>query len=372
MWQSYRKLGEPLSPLPIHVFGANLGLPSPELRWYVERPSVSGDESLRLLAKAFFGDMQSPGAAVMLVLLIGLAAWPVVARRFPGAALLLGSMVAVNWAEYLSSGVSLVRDEWPGTSIRFLLPALVITVVVAGAFGRRHPRAGRPFLFLLWSSVFFLLVRWLPYGLSAACAGALLVLTAGTIVLCALLRWLARRPIGLGWRAAAGSLLVALALAGLDQLRGQIRADLLHAEFTNHDLTRYWVDPALIADNPAHPRTIAITSGPWKDIDNWLVLPFVGRRLQNEAFYVPVSKDGEVRHFGDPSVNVDYYRSADYESWRRRLLARGVAAVMSFSPASIELTWMETRPREFRRLVGESGEWGFFLVVNGGGRQIDQ
>src|SRR5262249_27744774 len=78
MWQSYRKLGQPLSPLPIDVFGASLGLPSPELRWYEERPSASDDESIRLLAKALFGDMQSPGAAVMLVSLIGLAAWPVI------------------------------------------------------------------------------------------------------------------------------------------------------------------------------------------------------------------------------------------------------------------------------------------------------
>src|SRR6266542_162847 len=151
MWQSYRKLGQPLSPLPVHMLGMNLGVPSPELRWYQERPGVSAGEGLRILAKAFFGDMQSPGAAVVLVSLIGLGAWPVIARRLPGAALLLGSMVAVNWAEYFSSGLSLVRHEWPGTSIRFLLPALVITVIVAGAFGRRHPRAGRAFLFLFWS-----------------------------------------------------------------------------------------------------------------------------------------------------------------------------------------------------------------------------
>src|SRR5205823_3871700 len=128
------------------------------------------------------------------------------------------------------------------------------------------------FLFLLWSSIFFLLVRWLPYGLSAACAGPLLVLMAGGISLLALLRWLAGRSIGLGWRVAVGALLIALALASLDGLRGPIRADLLRAEFTNHDLTRYWVDPALIAADPAHPRRIAVTSGPWKDIDNWLVL----------------------------------------------------------------------------------------------------
>src|SRR5262249_23737485 len=69
MWQSFRKLGHPLSPLPVHVIGMTLGVPSPELRWYVDRPRVSAGESLRLLVKAFFGDMQSPGAAVVLVVL---------------------------------------------------------------------------------------------------------------------------------------------------------------------------------------------------------------------------------------------------------------------------------------------------------------
>ena len=53
-------------------------------------------------------------------------------------------------------------------------------------------------------------------------------------------------------------------------------------------------------------------------------------------------------------------------------LARGVAAVMSFSPASVELAWMETRPGEFRRLVGENGEWGLFSVIGSGGRDIDR
>ncbi|HSD09378.1 MAG TPA: hypothetical protein VLF14_00210, partial [Candidatus Binatia bacterium] len=371
VWQSYRKLGQPLSPLPIHVFGLDLGLPSPELRWYEERPRVDAGDRLYALAKAFFGDMQSPGAAVVLASLIGIGAWPKIARRLPGPVIVLGSLVVVNWAEYFSSGFSVVRDEWPVASIRFLLPALMILVVFAGAFGGRHSRAAPALFLLICGSTFFLLVRRLPYGLSAACAGALLVLTVGVVSILAFLWWLARRPIGLGCRTVAACLLVALALVPLDGLRGRIRADLLRAEFTNHDLPRYWVEAALIADEPAQPRRIAVTSGAWKNIDNWFVLPFIGRRLQNEAFYVPVSKDGEVRHFGEPNVNVDYYRSADYASWRSQLLAGRVAMVMSFSPASIELGWMETRPGEFRRLAGENGDWGLFWVVRGSSRETD-
>ena len=81
---------------------------------------------------------------------------------------------------------------------------------------------------------------------------------SGVALLLTTLRWLGHKPIGLGWRVAAASLLIALALVGLDGLRGRIRADLLRTEFTNHDLTRYWVDPALIADDPEHPRRIAV------------------------------------------------------------------------------------------------------------------
>jgi hypothetical protein len=237
-------------------------------------------------------------------------------------------------------------------------------VVLAGAFGRYHTRAGRAFLLFLWATVFFLLIHWAPYGLSGPCARALLVLMAAVACLLIALRWLRQRPIGLAWRAAATSVLIAFALTGLDRLRGDIRADLLHLEFTNHDLTRYWVDPALIVDGPDQPRRIAVTSGPWQDIDNWLVLPFMGRALQNEALYIPVSEDGEVRHFGEPPVNAEYDRSANYESWRSRLLGRNIAVVMSFPPASIELGWMEMHPRDFRRLAGESRKWGLFSVIN--------
>src|SRR5206468_2795863 len=107
------------------------------------------------------------------------------------------------------------------------------------AFGSWRPRASRTFLFFLWGSTFFLLIRWLPYGLTRSSSIALLLLAVGMALLLTTLRWLGHKPIGLGWRVAAASLLIALALVGLDGLRGRIRADLLRTEFTNHDLTRY-------------------------------------------------------------------------------------------------------------------------------------
>jgi hypothetical protein len=39
--------------------------------------------------------------------------------------------------------------------------------------------------------------------------------------------------------------------------------------------------------------------------------------------------------------------------------------VMSFSPASVELRWMESRPDRFRRISGEDGDWGLFAIVHG-------
>jgi hypothetical protein len=362
MVEAYRRHGLPFSPLPVKLLGVTLGEAPPELVWYEEISASAGSRLFEALA----GDMQSPGFTILGFTAIAIYLLPALARRRPMAAVVIGTIMLADWAVFLSPHMSPVRQRFPGTSVRFLLPALVLGVVVAGLLPARHPRTARAFSYVVYASMAFYLVVWLPYGLTTTCATALFLSATVLLALAVSMRWIACSSLHVVGRALAGSVLVAAALGGLSVLRTVIRPDLLRGEFTNHDLTRYWVDAAIAADDPARPWRIAVTSGPSQRNDNWLVLPFIGRNLQNEAFYVPVSKSGDVGHFGGGSTNVDYDRSAEYESWWRRLLERRVDAVMSFSPASVELRWMESRPDRFRRISGEEGDWGLFAIVHGG------
>ncbi|MBZ0251726.1 MAG: hypothetical protein K8I02_00165, partial [Candidatus Methylomirabilis sp.] len=124
---------------------------------------------------------------------------------------------------------------------------------------------------------------------------------------------------------------------------------------------RYWADAAakLTADRGA--SAVAVTAGAWQDADNWLLYPFIGRRLQNRLLYVPIERPGAT-----VSLGPDYYETvadaADFGAWLARLRASGARYVVSFKPASIELAWMERRPDLFERVSGDGKQWGAYRV----------
>jgi hypothetical protein len=142
-----------------------------------------------------------------------------------------------------------------------------------------------------------------------------------------------------------------------------LRFELFRREFLIHPIHPYWLEAAAIVDPPERAHRIAVTSGPWQDLDNWVVYPFLGRAFQNHVLYVPVSGNGAVHHFGLAPLNDEYARTADLVRWEARLREQGFTEVMSFRPPSIELPWMESHPARFRRLAGETGDWGLFAIL---------
>jgi hypothetical protein len=365
-WNAYRQTGLPFSPLPVELFGERLGKPTPEMEWYMDRSDPAGHEEseIGLLKRALLEERMGPGATTMIAVAVSLAAWPFLWRRHALALVLLLSILVANWAEYYAPGLWIVRRYFTSSGVRFLLPALLLSVILSVAFCRRHPRVGHAYLLFLFGGTFFQLLLYLPYGMSASGTRALLPLIGGVCGVAAATRWISRAAAPAGARLAAVAILFAFALLGLSRLRDEVRIDLFRQEYTIHPIHPYWLDAAALVDQPDGARRIAVTSGPMQDLDNWVVYPLLGRALQNEVLYVPISRHGIVHHFGGGTRNAEYAKSGDFPSWSARLREHRVTEVMSFRPASIELAWMESHPARFRRLAGKSGDWGFFAVVN--------
>jgi hypothetical protein len=361
-WAAYRQSGLPLSPLPVELLGRPLGRPPPELAWYMDRPDTKREPSeFSLLTRALLQERMGPGATTMFAVAISVFSWPLLLRRRARAVLFVVLVIAAAWIGFFASGLSVVRHHFSTSAVRFLLVALVPGVLLSAGLCRARSRLGRAYLLYLIAGTFFQLLLYLPYGLSASGARALSILLFALGLIAAIVWSLARRPDPLG-RFVAPAALVAFALLGLNGFRDQLRFDLYRNEFVIHPVHRYWLDAARLVDSRKTRHRIAVTSGPFQDLDNWLVYPFLGRELQNDVLHVPISRDGAVRHFGAGDSNLDYARSADFASWRERLREREVTEVLSFRPASIELSWMEGSPGQFRRLAGDAGDWGLFAV----------
>jgi hypothetical protein len=116
---------------------------------------------------------------------------------------------------------------------------------------------------------------------------------------------------------------------------------------------RYWAPAAARLDDVAPGAIIAVTSGPNQNGDNWFTYFFLGARLQNRLTYLSPRADGAI-----PPRGAD---SGDRAAWLHRLAQRGVTHVVSFTPPSLEKTWMDADPQHFQRLDGDDA-WGAYLV----------
>ena len=101
------------------------------------------------------------------------------------------------------------------------------------------------------------------------------------------------------------------------------------------------------------------TAGSTQDADNWLVYPFLGSRLQNQPVYIPVTADGRIIDLARGNSRA---RAASFPAWLERLRQSGATEVVSFSPTSLELRWMEQSPDLFERRVGDGRQWGLYRL----------
>jgi hypothetical protein len=362
LWNAYRVSGAPLSPVPLSIFGLSLGRANPEIEAYLARPIPASNAAAEVdrLINALWSGYENPGAVTVVAMVLGIAACPRVLRRRPLPALVVLLAIAAGWLQYYSSGLSVVRHYWPASSVRFLMVPLVLGAALSATPFRPYDRRGRYYSWLLWIGTLFDLGLYLAHDVSGPCAvgiaGLLALLAMLSAALVGLFRYSRSKAVRVaGWIAATTLFLVVV-----DGAHDRLRGELARIGFVRGPVEPYWLDASVLVDQPSRPRRIAVTSGPWVMGDNWFVYPFLGRRLQNEVLYVPVARDGAIRHFGSPAVNAEYLLEADFSSWLKRLRRERVTHVMSFSPPSVELGWMESHPELFARLSGGAGDWGLF------------
>jgi hypothetical protein len=367
LWHAYRTTGAPLSPLPVRLFGVEVGRANPEVQPYLAR-ATSGETlaaELVRLEDALVRGYENPGIATAIAMVLGFLSWPWLLRRRIALASLILLVLVTSLLEYYSAGLSVVRQHWPASSVRFLLVPLVFGVALSVVSCRREVGFRRFYLWFLWAGALLDFGLYIAQGISPRAAVGISGLLVSAAVLGAVAVWLGRRVPSPSLRFSVFTAATSLFLVVTSAAHDRMRPELERVGFVSAPIRPYWLDAATRVDEPSRPRRIAVTSGPWVRGDNWFVYPFLGRHLQNEVLYIPSSRDGVLRHFGSAARNDEYARTADFPSWLARLRHANVTEVMSFSPASLELGWMDAHPEVFRRLVGDVGDWGLFEVDEG-------
>ena len=362
---SWQRTGAPFSPFPISLGGWVLGHATPELEWLLSRPLPPMPGVVRemeVLVRIFHPPvMRSEALGALSLVPIALAPAGLVrlGRRDRVAAALLACAAAFSGALFFAPDLAGVRAYWPISSSRFLLPFWTLAVAASVAWPRSAWRSR--YLTVLRVLASAQLAAYVGYGFSSRQWGGVAAVAVGIVAL-GLVAWMALRLRAPLARAAVVALAVIAGAVLLAALRDGLRQDFLERGFAVHKTPREWAPAVPFVDDPEDPRTIAITSGPRRTLDNWHAYPFFGRRLQNTVVYVPLAVDGRIRPFGDGAALAELERTADFDAWLGRLRALGVREVMSFAPPSLELSWMAAHPESFEPLSGDGNNWGLYRL----------
>lgn len=375
-WMVYALVldGAPLSPLDVSFWGLTLGKGGFQSHWYFDRPGLGAYKAAKELPALWalfnhpFGAGHIPdfGLLALVPALVGILALPKLFRQgAPTAAALLGLTLAAA-AFYPLPQFSTIRILWAEVDARFLLGPLAVAIALTPlAFGETGRRWARAFFWTAMAANLALdlvlslamhgprfLAEPLPALFAVVLAGlGLALLTACRGLVCSALCGL--------------TLLCALGFQPYVQWMRAHRYDLYQTGVhPYHGYPQTWIPAARAMDDPEQPRAIAVTIGPSQNAHGLFVYPLFGSRLQNRIMHVPPTRNGamlEVRELNQAATR------GDFESWLKGLRAREAEYVMSFAPASLELGWMEARPRQFERLEGEPGVWGLFVLKDDSG-----
>ncbi|MET0386129.1 MAG: hypothetical protein ABW321_09240, partial [Polyangiales bacterium] len=364
LFAAWRETGYPLSPTPISVLGVKLGVATPALEWYQDRPDVRpGDweaesEALLSMLGPIGESKESLGVMSCIPVLFAPLGFVVLLRRRLLAALLLAAAAAALLAAHFSDAMTVLRVMWPFASARYLITTIALLVPVSLAFCRRERPFELAYRLLLLSWPVFGAFYWVRYG-SPAWEGRELVIWGVLLTMLYVLcrAGLQRSP---RWGAALTVLVIGWTCSALQLRRDDTREDAYTDSEALHESPRFWSTAVPKIDEPDNPRRIAVTGGPHQANDLWLQYFFLGKRLQNELTYVTPTRDGAIAHF---APHGDLEARADYASWLARLQQRGITEVMSFAPESLELSWMNADPTHFERLDGDE-DWGLYRLVD--------
>ena len=361
-----RESGYPLSPMPISIAGVTLGEANDTISWYDQRPNLkSTRQSEMFVLKQIFrlpperNENLGAAAAIPLVLLpLGIA---VIAKSSRPTALVLSVLVLVMLAGFYSPAFRTVCLGWSVSASRFLMPLVCLAAPLSAVWCRYAPRAARVYFGFLSAAIVFhallmAMIVWAPLDARAAITAFAMATLMAAIALTARVRRLPAPA-----QLALAVLIGVASLQAANVWRERHRYEMARESTVLHFVPRYWVTAAASVDTLATPQKIAVTAGPQQNADNWFLYYFLGRRLQNELTHVPATADGRIRQLGLPH---EITAAADAGVWLKRLSDERVTHVMSFSPRSVELDWMEERPEHFQRVSGAPGRWGLFSVAS--------
>ncbi len=354
----YLTHGSPTWPLPLNFPGVPLFSGSAEWASYLARINHAADlmmpgatllEQIVYLLRWYFGFGPMSFGPACLVLAVmapaGLAyLWKTGRRGFCAFLLLL---LAGSAAGLLGSGMWKFHVSYASINAR-LISVMTAILALLGilSFERWREEARSRVLSLVLLMGATAVVIGLPEQFSTGFRALDLVLM-GTPVAAALLP--VRRLPRLAWSepvcVSAALILGCAALSLLPQIDGFMRPRQYVAAYEAHGPDRNIAPGWALCDDPATPRRIAFSTGWYKDQGyQWYWAPLLGRRLQNDLTYVPITTDGSIVEYDDPTAIT---AKAGPEAWLRRLSERRIDTLVFFPPFPPEHAWTVSRPNLF-------------------------
>ncbi|MFX0133342.1 MAG: hypothetical protein ACFFDN_06850 [Candidatus Hodarchaeota archaeon] len=363
--RNLQETGYPLD-MPVKIAGLKLGQTSKVIKWYQDRPGLPSYNlraEINALSKMFrLPTKVSPHLSIisllpLIISLIILFRMTHSNKKIP--ILMIGLIFAVLISFYYP-GFSVVRIIWAPVTGRFLLPIICPAVIISFSWCKSHSKKSDLYaLFLSFITLIHVLTLafygWAPFEIIAIFL-MILVLFILTIVIKYLTIKYSTKSIVVG----VAILSPLLLLPPLNIFRNQTRYHAALQSTVLHPIKKYWVNAARLIDTPNISHRIAVTSGPHQNADNWFMYFFMGKKLQNRLYYIPITENGNIIDFG---LDGERERNGVFSKWLSRLYKKEITYVMSFSPKSLELSWMEDKSELFKRLVGDGKSWGLYEVI---------
>ncbi len=376
--RNWLEVGNPLFPATIRLFGHDVFPGSSAVEDVLAQLGRGGWlHDLKQLGHSMaytFGTQPTPltwGPKLPVLLVVALLAPFLALRDRRRAALwcLTLCWLAPFALAYLdgSAATLVARRHWPVVFCRFLAAPIGLAIVCAmsavavlpSEWSRRILRAALC-AFLLFDMFAMCILPDTPFALIA------IALIAALVVGIAALR---PRTFSVR-RSAFGVALVVALLAGacaLQWVRDRYRNRFFATRIDLHPFPRHWVDGWAFCDDPADPKTIALTSYDPNFGHHWFFYPLMGRRLQNRVVYV--SNDATERGRREMSQE---RMAADLSIWTSNLREAGVSYVfIQLDPdlpvhdrrrEPVEAGWTRARPDLFK-LVGQGEHYRIYKVI---------
>ena len=360
MVRALRETGNPLYPLTVRVGTRTMLTGDPQLAELMRYGVWRGDAIVRALFSAtrMAPDHDHLGfgpATLVLVPAALVGAWRSRGRYLTAG--LFAAAAAVVVPTFMPDA-RVLWAVWPATTPRLLSGALAVAAAVAARGTPSWP---------LWMIALATAPLAVPWGVGhverkAAVDAwpAFAALAAGSVSMAAL--WSQHRRVVAA--AVLGIALVAavtLAAPARSRHRWSIYEDAAHAtSFDLHALrpqaSGAWPLWRTLDREP--PVRLAVAAGFVDAGHNWYRFPLYGTRFQHDVIYVPVTPDGRLVSYRDPT----FAQMACATCWVDRLAREGVDLVIGLPPTSPEVAWLEAAPDRFVRLP-ETGSAVAFRIA---------